>query len=663
MSRDEKEKKDDRQKPGKSIKNILLFRTLLIVIISLMITGFAGVVLNYTSTLNSLKQTMAQTVILASDKVVSEIQGYINIIQVLSDDSVLTDSTASKEEKAARLKEKARKFGITDVEILDEKGISFISGEDLSRREAFKKAKNGEQNISNPIKMGDDMVLWLSVPVMQDGAFKGMLAAQMDASLLSDIISQISIGNTGNAAVLDKEGNTIGFEDYQLVIDQYNTQKEAEKDKQLAALAKIEKAMSSGETGSGQYTYGGVNKFMSYRPIPGTDGWSIDVSIVKSEFMQGTTNAVIISGILLLVTVLISSILVSGLSNKIVTPIQQCVERLALLAEGDLHSAVPVIDTEDETRVLADTTKTLIENLKNIISDLEHVLGEMSNKNFAVEAGDIYIGDFIPLHEASVGIIEAMNKVFHRIDQASDQVNAGADQISRVSQSLAEGATDQAGTIEELTASITSISEVANNTANGAKEAERLSMEVLKCVEEGNGQMRQTTEAMGKITETSEKIGEIIKTIADIASQTNMLSLNASIEAARAGEAGRGFAVVADEIRELAEKSSMAAKNTAALIEDSIFAVNHGSAMVEGTDQSLTAIMEMVEKSTKLIQDITMASNDQAGAIEQIMVGIDQINEVVQNNSATAQESAASSEELNGESQQLQSVISEFKLK
>lgn len=652
-------------KRKKSIQGRILKTTITIIVIALLLTGIMSVVFNYQSTFNALEKTMAETVKLAAGSVKDQIGAYQNVLHVAALNPIVTDDTITNDQKNAYFQNIASDQKFNLIDITNANGLSVITAEDFSSHEAFSVVKSGKNYISNPIKSEDGtaMQIMLAVPVQANGSFYGMLFAYADASVLSKLLEEIHIGKSGNAAILDKVGNTIGFADYQLVLDQYNTQKEAQSDAKLKDLAKIEKAMTEGKIGSGQYYYGGKNKFMSYRPIEGTDGWSIDVAVERGEFLTGTTLSIYLMFGMVTVSIVISIIIMIRLSRTIVVPIRKCVERLSSVAIGDLTSEVPMIQTNDETQMLAESTAFLVTQLKEMITDLSRILQLMAAKNFNVSTDFEYKGDFLPLQTSIHKIIADLNDVFGGIYRVTDQVNNGSGEIARVSQSLSEGSVEQAANIEELTASILDISDKVTQTTKSADMASNLSEQITDQAKYSDTQMQKMSEAMDQISMTSDKISQIIKTIDDIAAQTNLLSLNASIEAARAGDVGRGFAVVANEIRELAEKSATAVKDTTLLIEDSLLAVQNGYDTSKETAESLKTIISGIENNNDVIKGISMDASAQAAAISQITTAIDQINEIVQSTSAVAQESAASSEELSCESNILKGMLDEFEFK
>ncbi|MCL1981465.1 MAG: methyl-accepting chemotaxis protein, partial [Clostridiales bacterium] len=259
--------------------------------------------------------------------------------------------------------------------------------------------------------------------------------------------------------------------------------------------------------------------------------------------------------------------------------------------------------------------------------------------------------------------LSSLNEMFGEINAAASQVSTGATQVADGAQSLAQGSTQQAATIEELSSSISEIAERTKANAVIATKTSRLSESIKESAEKGSQQMDEMIAAVGEINEASIGISKIIKTIDDIAFQTNILALNAAVEAARAGQHGKGFAVVAEEVRNLASKSAEAAKDTGAMIQNSMEKAELGSRIAGETASSLKEIVTGIIESTQLITEIAKASEEQSSGISQINIGIDQVAQVVQQNSATAEQSAAASEEMNGQSDMLQQLIAQFKLK
>lgn len=346
------------------------------------------------------------------------------------------------------------------------------------------------------------------------------------------------------------------------------------------------------------------------------------------------------------------------------TPVSEIENAAVKMAEGDLDVKISYT-SRDELGVLAEQVRRLIRKLQLIIDDENKFLAKMAAGDLVVDSicEQEYTGSFQPVLVSFRGIAEKLNDTMLQISQSASQVASGSDQVSNGAQALSQGATEQASSVQELAATINEISDKVNQNADNARQASTTADSVSAEMNTCNEKMQQMMQAMGDISSCSSEIGKIIKTIEDIAFQTNILALNAAVEAARAGTAGKGFAVVADEVRNLAGKSAEASRNTSALIENSLKAVENGTQIAGETAQALLQAVKDVTEMAGIIGQISEASSNQADSISQITMGIDQISSVVQTNSATAQESAAASEELSSQSQLMKGLVGKFRLK
>ncbi|MCI9619306.1 MAG: methyl-accepting chemotaxis protein [Dorea sp.] len=375
-------------------------------------------------------------------------------------------------------------------------------------------------------------------------------------------------------------------------------------------------------------------------------------------------NALIFQAGIIIVIIIIGVFFSFVIIRGIKFPIFEIEKAASRMAQGDLDIDISYT-SKDELGVLSDQVRELIRKLQMIIDDENKFLAQMASGDFTVDSTceTEYTGGFKPLLISFRAIAEKLNHTILQISESSAQVASGSDQVSSGAQALSQGATEQASSVEELAATINEISEKVKQNAENARQANHMAGVVGSEMQTSNQKMQEMMQAMNNISNCSDEIGKIIKTIEDIAFQTNILALNAAVEAARAGTAGKGFAVVADEVRNLAGKSAEASKNTSVLIENSLRAVENGTLIADETAQSLLQTVKGVEEVANIISQISEASNNQAEAISQITMGIDQISSVVQTNSATAQESAAASEELSSQSQLMKDLVGRFRLR
>ena len=395
----------------------------------------------------------------------------------------------------------------------------------------------------------------------------------------------------------------------------------------------------------------------------------LDVKVKEGNKLSGYLMAAcwILVGIIIItiaVAMMASMKIGKKISKKISDPLGELGIRLETFAAGDLTSPFPEINTGDEVEEMGKNAVHMADNLSAIIHDMDTILGKMSGGDYTAksEVPDRYTNDFQKMYQSMRTLKSQMTKTLTSIGEASEQVQAGSGNLADASQNLAEGATEQAGAVQELHATISDITATMGKSVESADESYMKAQKYANEADSSREEMAEMMAAMKRINDTSTRIGNIISEIEAIAAQTNLLSLNASIEAARAGEAGRGFSVVADEIRDLADQSAKAAVDTRELIENSIKEVTEGNRVAERVADSIKSVVDGINQIADFTQNLKVMVNDQAEAMRQAEIGVNQISGVVQSNAATAEEASATSQELSAQAITLDGLVSQFKL-
>lgn len=390
--------------------------------------------------------------------------------------------------------------------------------------------------------------------------------------------------------------------------------------------------------------------------------WTLHMTVNNMEFygpiIEGAgklTVLVIVFGIILLKAV-------NCIIKRSLDPIQVITEGAAKLEAGDLNIHID-ITSDDELGHLAQAFNHISTIINNYINDISEQLSQMASNNMDITITQDYIGDFIPIQVSIEKISASLNETLHEIVRSADEVSTSSESVSSGAQILSDGATEQESAISRLAASIESLTQDVTANAKDAQTANKFVSEVNRNIEASNKEMEHLIRAMSAISHSSGEIEKIVKTIEDIAAQTNLLSLNASIEASRAGMAGKGFAVVANEIRGLASKSAQAVNQTAALIASSQEAVENGMGIADNTAKALMTVVKGSEEILGAMEKISNASQNQKSVLEQITSNVDQISSVVQSNTTFAQNSAATSAELSDQSRRLHELVNRFQLK
>ena len=538
--------------------------------------------------------------------------------------------------------------------------MEYTSGEDYRQQDWYTEAvQTGMPVVSAPYEEDGNVLISISSPLKYEGKVVGVTLVDLYTAEFADIKSTNADYRSMSAGVINGNCEYM-YNSSSAALSGHPVSEGFADPNQFAVL---KQKMQQGEdfvydvkTPNGTYsTYYNAVQFL------GQTWWSY-TGVLQSDMMKAVDQIVMIMSAVSFASLVILAALSSTMIVKKLKPLKQLNEAADSLLRGDLKYDI-TYSSEDEIGQACANIKEAFQSLRNIIDELSRWMKALENCDLTVVPQMEFQGDFVAIQTAYTSLIENLNNSFQEIKVSADQINIGAEQISGAAQTLSQGSAEQAASVEELSAMITDVTDKIKSNASDASEANNLSQRVGEDVKQSSQYMNDLMEAMERITASSNEVNKIIKTIDDIAFQTNILALNAAVEAARAGSAGKGFAVVADEVRNLAGKSADAAKSTTALIESEISAVAEGTNIANMTAESLKQVVSNVQAITAKVQEINVSSEQQTTSVDQINTGATQISAVIQANSATSEESAAASEELAGQANMLDSLVKQFKLK
>ncbi len=517
----------------------------------------------------------------------------------------------------------------------------------LNERDYFKGAMNGNSVISQPVISRDtgNPIFVVSVPLKKNGTIQGVIFAAVDLSGFSKaFIDPIKIGEKGYAFVTDKGGMLIAHPDKKRIL-KVNTRDYAI-GKKMADKTSANKIVS--------YILDGEKKILVFA-VDKVTGWTIGVTASPEDIYSAVLKIRNVNAIMTIILVAVIGLVLFILVTPIVNALKKGVAFADAVRSGDTSMRLGM-QRSDELGQLSSALDAMADGLQARAERVEQVADGDLSVNISLQS------DHDTLGHALVKMIKNLNQSLAEVNMVGEQVASGSTQISGAAQSLSQGGSESAASLEEITASVTQMASQSEANAENALQAKKLSSSAQTFADQGNSRMKDMVQAMTKIQGSSQNISKIIKTIDEIAFQTNLLALNAAVEAARAGQHGKGFAVVAEEVRNLAARSAKAAKETAELIEGSVTLTANGADIANQTATELEKIVNEVHKVTDLVTEIAAVSEEQAQGIKQVNVGLGQIDSVTQQNMAMAEESAASAEQLASQADRLQAMLRQFRL-
>lgn len=494
-------------------------------------------------------------------------------------------------------------------------------------------------------------VVSVAAPVVADnGTVLGCVTLNLPTSFISQLISDI--GSTGGTWVMDGNHNVLAHSDSSFIGQSYTA---------VGVSGTEFTSELSNPTGKLiEYSRGSVSRTGSVGSIDSL-GWILVAGIDTSEFQADTLKLSVILAVIQILCASIALVFCGYYVFKAMKPLNELNKAMLEMSKGNLEQEL-LHQSNDEIGELCDNLRTTMTNLAIYIREIQNNLDAFGAGDFTRENDLVFLGDFRAIQTSTDHFKVLITDTLNSLKATVDQVSVGSDYVASGSQSLAEGSAKQSASISDLNQFIHNITEQIQENTHSVSEVNQTAQTIAMDLADGNRQMDEMMIAMGDIQEKSDDITKIVKTIEEVAFQTNILALNAAVEAARAGTSGRGFAVVAEEVRNLSSRTSEAVQNTSALIGDSTATVKRGSQIAITTMEKLKSVTEEITGFIATLDEIAVASEEQAVAIERISTGVQEISTVMQSNSAVSQESAATSEELSSQASEMKNAIEQFKL-
>lgn len=530
--------------------------------------------------------------------------------------------------------------------------------QDVSQRDWYQSIMNtGECTVSSAYEdtLSGETIVTVAAPVVQNGTIKAIVGMDVSISCLIDELSSVKIGESGYITLFDPT-KTIAFHpDSSLVGKNISEVDYSENIAQAINNNETQKSLSY--VRDGQAYQGSIYYLEAF-------GGVVLGIVPQAEYNSYISETVLSITICFVACIIVLGVIVTLFGFNITRSVRKLTHVAGKIAAGELNVNVDVTGS-DEVAVLGYNISRIVARLKTYmeyIDEICDVLLEISKGNLDFTLEHDYAGEFSRVKDELLRVQELLSQTLHEVVVAADEVSTGAEQVSIGAQSQAQGATEQAASAEQLTATVAQISEQINSSTHHLESANEEMTAVVTEIRSGDQKMEHMLQAMNEITQSSLEIEKIIKSIEDIAFQTNILALNAAVEAARAGQAGKGFAVVADEVRNLAGKSAEASKTTATLIEKALVAVQNGKTIADETAASFHRVFEGVNRVAEQTSHVVQNSEEQDKQVQQTAIGVDQISSVIQTNSATAEEAAAASEQLAGQARMMKKLVAQFRL-
>ncbi len=648
----------------KSIKNKIILNTVVVtILLAVVMTGILAVTAN-SLTDTALKSTLEPFAKIAAQSVEGNLHLLSDRIFLLAENETLTLADTTREQKKAQLERAASGIEFVWLGLYTPDG-SLYTGYAVSPADIRGGYLHGmlEQTnnlvIDNTAVQGDELTVTVGVPVYQNGELAYYLAGAYRYDLLNDVLSNIHIGHSGYALIINHDGAIIAHEDTGVVFDGHSIDTLYAADTGLQALSHNIRA---GEIGVERTRVAGKQNYVAYAPVRGMN-WSIAIMVPESEFTATTLRAILYSVLIVGVLIALAIGFIRRFSGKITQSLSAVTDRIEGLAQGDLSTPVEVIATKDEAQALSVALRDTISDVSGYIFKLREALSSLSHSNLDIQVHGEFAGDFVVMKDSLNSIIDFLNEILANLRQSATLIETGAREVSVSAQIVNESSEQQSEAVTRLVSETARIASDIGIVSDNVETARTLTDEIVTRVAQGGAQMSNTLEAMERIRRNSDEITKISKLMEDIAFQTNILALNAGVEAARAGAAGKGFAVVAMEVRELAAKSAQSSQQTSEMISHSTAAVADGVKYARLTAEFMEQIEQISGRISEITDELVASIRNEKEALDHVSGDITQISELARHNLDASRESAVLSEELSAYAQELSDMSARFKLR
>lgn len=626
-------------KKYRNLKQKIIFYVMSVSILIAVLITVTMSVGSIRSTNTVLLNDMQLTARIAAQNISSNLRLLTERMYNFSTETVFLDNSVSTIEKGDRIATIKNQIEFVWLSAYDTSGKRLYgdnaSPSTITNTKYFSQlTETGNIVIGEPYYNNNELQLCVGVPLIKKETVTGYLVGSYKYDILNDVLSQLVLGNTGSACIINDSGDIVGDRNKQNVIDKkniytlYPSKANTEKFKKITSF----------QTGSAVMKLNTGQNYTGYSPISGTN-WALFIHAPKSEFMDTVNLSVLVSILFAVVLLLVAAATIIPISQRISNPLSSATKRLQGLADGNLTETVILSDSNDETSILTEALSKTIASLQSYIQDIETCLSTLASGDYTIHIPDRFRGDFSSIRDSLNNITDALNHTMMKMNQSSTEVSDCAKQ-------LLDGSKDQMVLLQDMEQDIAAITSSIETNKDNVLQMEQCAKSANEKTTQGSSYMKQMLEAMEQIHSAVDEISKVSLMIEDISKQTNILSLNASVEAARAGEAGRGFAVVADEINHLSSQTANALVETGELIKHSTETIKIGLETADQTAKTFQEIEELTKQYQTISRQLTDTAHKQTDAVSYANDRLANLQDIATRNDTMAAQSLAQAQDL-----------------